>query len=77
LEIRNVFAIGACLLLVACGGNDSSQEESVVSDAPSMAEPEEAKPFAKEQQLIQDAKGVQALLEADAKKKKDAVSGMN
>ena len=76
MKIRNVFAIVACMLLAACGGNDSSQEESMMSDEPAMVQSEEPKPFAKEQQLIEDAKGVQAMLDAAAKKKKDAVSDM-
>jgi len=85
LKIVWIAALIFSFSLVGCGGDESgaantSEPKSMESDAaPTSAETKEPKKkmFAKEQQLIKDAKGMQALLDQDADRKKDAVKNMN
>jgi len=63
----------SALLLAACG---ETQNQSA-TDAP-VAETEPTNNFfAREQQLIRDAKGVQDMLDQDAAKKKEAMDAAN
>lgn len=63
----------SALLLAACG---ETQNQSA-ADAPA-AEAEPTKNlFAREQQLIRDAKGVQDMLDQNAAKKKEAMDAVN
>ncbi len=77
----SITALIFSLSLVGCGGDesspvDTSESGQMATDAARTREPED-KMFAREQQLIKDAKGVQALLDKDADRKKDAVKNMN
>ena len=72
--------IVVCLLLVSCGGQESTDEQS------DMAEPNSSvveKPaganhiYAKEQQLLKDARAIQEMLDNDAGRKKEAVKNLD
>lgn len=60
------------ILLSGCGGG----EEPSASEDP-VAKPKANNFFAKEQQLIGDAKGIQSLLDRNADEKKKAVNAAN
>lgn len=55
-------------MLAGCGGGESAGE--------SEAKPA-SNPLADEQQLIRDAKAVEAMLEKDAEEKREAVDNLN
>ena len=58
-------------MLFGCGG--AQEEDTAVKSEPAAAkEPTGNNPFAKEQQLIRDAKKLQGLLNEDAEEKKKA-----
>jgi len=66
-------------LLSGCGGGEepsASKEEPSASEDP-VAKPKANNFFAKEQQLIGDAKGIQSLLDRNADEKKKAVNAAN
>jgi len=63
------------LLLGGCGGKQEA-EEVIATPAPKAAS-KANNPLASQQALIQDAKGVQAILDADAEKKKKALENSN
>jgi|TARA_B100001964_G_scaffold244117_1_gene324317 hypothetical protein len=76
-KLLHVLAVVAgCTVLIACGGEaeDSTvAAEPAASQAKSTAKPAN-NPLASQQQLLKDAKGVQALLDQNAEKKKKALN---
>jgi len=68
------------ILLSSCGDSEESAtqtQESVTPKQESAAKPTTNNMFAKEQQLIEDAKGIQGLLDQNADEKKQAVNSAN
>jgi|TARA_B110000263_G_scaffold240121_1_gene243020 hypothetical protein len=68
------------ILLSSCGDSEESATQQPESAAPkqeSAAKPAANNLFAKEQQLIEDAKGIQSLLDQNADEKKQAVNSAN
>ena len=68
------------ILLSGCGDSEESvtqQPESAAPKQESVAKPTTNKMFAREQQLIEDAKGIQSLLDQNAEEKKQAVNTTN
>ena len=73
LNVKLAILFLSALLLAACG---ETQDQSATE--PPAAEPKPSNnPFAREQQLIQDAKGVQDMLDQNATKKKEAMDAAN
>lgn len=81
VTLRSAVFIVACLSLVGCGGEESTQEQTATAESESSAVDTAPKQsnnlFAKEQQLIRDAKGIQAILDEDARKKKEALKNID
>lgn len=80
IALRAAFFVAACLSLAGCGSEEATQEEDNMGTSESVAEstPKKANnPFAREQQLIRDVKGIQAILDKDAEEKKAAVKNIN
>ena len=68
-----VFA--GCISLGGCGGEESIAEKEVTTE---VAAPKRANnPLASQQALLRDARGIQAILDADAEKKKKALEESN
>ncbi len=82
IALRGAILLAACLSLVSCGGGDSSNESTGTMKPESTTDAEPAAKgtnniFAKEQQLIRDAKGIQVILDKDAEKKKEALKNLD
>lgn len=71
----NKFVAVSVLVIPLSGCGDS--EESTTQKQAHVAKPSAYNPFAKEQQLIEDAKGIQNLLDQNADEKKQAVNSAN
>lgn len=70
--------IAGCVLLSSCGGQDEEAADAAMPPAEAAPAPKKAyNPLAREQQLIRDAKGIQAILDKDAEEKKKALDNMN
>ena len=67
-------AVSALVLLISSCGD--SEESTTQKQAP-VAKPSANNPLAREQQLIEDAKGIQSLLDQNADEKKQAVNSAN
>lgn len=69
--------IVGCFFLNSCGG----QDDETAADMPAAEEapaPKSANnPLARQQQLIRDAKGIQAILDKDAEEKKKTLENIN
>lgn len=61
--MKTWLGISVLVLVSACGGNETEQQQKAASN-----------PYAEEQQLIQDAKSVEDMLNKNAQEKKEAVS---
>jgi hypothetical protein len=79
-QVSGAILIAGCLLLVSCGGQESTEKQT------SLAEPDSStveKPaganniYAKEQQLLKDARATQEMLDKDAGKKKEALDNLD
>jgi hypothetical protein len=79
-QVPCAILITACLLQVGCGDQESTIEQV------DMAEPDSSmveKPaganniYAKEQQLLKDAKAIQEMLDNDAGRKKEALKNLD
>jgi hypothetical protein len=69
--------IAGCLLFISCGGQEESQEAPESTSVPKTSPEQTSKPFAREQQLIKDAKAVQSILNQDAEERKKALKDVN
>jgi hypothetical protein len=68
------------ILVTGCGDSEVVETQTQEPAAPkqeSADKPAANKLFAKEQQLIEDAKGIQSLLDQNADRKKQAVNSAN
>lgn len=75
LILRGIAVAAFCVFLFGCG---SQEEDTAVKAQPAAEKPKPAaKPFAREQQLIRDAKSIQGLLDEDAEEKKKALDNIN
>ncbi len=70
--------MAGCVFLNSCGGQD---DEAATADKPAAEAAPSQKmannPLARQQQLIRDAKGIQAILDRDAEEKKKALENIN
>jgi len=73
--------ITTCVLLISCGGKeDQAAGEPATDDAGQTGEaptPRANNPLARQQQLIRDAQGIQAILDKDAEEKKNALKNID
>jgi len=80
MQVPGTILIAACLSLVSCGGQESSEEQTGMAepDSSTVEKPAGANSiYAKEQQLIRDARAVQEMLDRDAAKKKAALKNLD
>ncbi len=76
--IKGIGVIVMGVLLAACGNdNPPPQSKAAVETTTAKAEPKANNPLAKEQQLIEQAKGIQSMLDKDTEEKKKAMDELN
>lgn len=70
--------ITGCVFVNSCGGQDEATTVTATPPAEAKPSPKKASnPLARQQQLIRDAKGIQAILDKDAAEKKKALENIN
>jgi hypothetical protein len=76
--LKGLVFVAGCLILFGCGGqegNSASDSEPASAKTPETTAKVSNNPFARQQQLLRDAKGVQSLVDKDAEQKKKALEG--
>jgi len=78
----NKFVTLSALVILVTGCGDSEEAETQMQEPAAPKQESAVKPagnklFASEQQLIEDVKGIQSLLDQNADKKKQAVNSAN
>jgi hypothetical protein len=80
MQVPGAILIAACLSLVSCGGQESTEEQTGTAepDSSTVEKPAGASHiYAKEQQLIKDARAIQEMLDNDAGRKKKALKNLD
>lgn len=66
--------LAAVLVLAACGNPEAATDKAA---SPQTTPKADTNPLATQQQALRDAKGVQAILDKDAKRKKAALDNLD
>jgi hypothetical protein len=80
MQLPGAILIAACLSLVNCGGRESTEEQTGIAetDSSTVEKPAGASHiYAKEQQLLKDARAIQEMLDNDAGRKKEALKNLD
>ena len=80
MQVSGAILIAACLSLVSCGGQESTEKQTSLAepDSSTVEKPAAANHiYAKEQQLLKDARAIQEMLDNDAGRKKEAVKNLD